>query len=372
MTTRVSYQVHGLCFLALSLCMACGQDVASSSSSEYQDMMIDGFVSDFNRMDAGAERDQNHDDKDATSTFDMSHDLRVYHPEDSSGDLADLSDMSSDADADEGYRPGYEPCECDFDNAQCSSNTCYLKESTCQEATDCPEGFLCTFTNICVCDFQNLDCRPNCTFVEDCPGDQDKQICDPSGHCAPRPTCDADSHCPSGQWCFDHYCEPAGSIPDRQYCDTHHECQSGYCYSLEGVRQCVPRCLSDDDCMSGESCRVTRFNVCIDHDFGECTVSCPDHYDCHGNQCVPPRCLREEDCPLGSCYLEPRSGNGECIEDGNPGCKRQEFRSSLDQNNPRCYIYKQCNDDSDCASPYTCQDNGWPGIGFKTLCGRTP
>ena len=84
MTTRVSHQVYGLCLLALSLCMACGQDVASSSSSEHQDMMIGDFVSDSNRMDAGVTRDQNHDDKDATSTFDMSHDLRVYHPQDSS------------------------------------------------------------------------------------------------------------------------------------------------------------------------------------------------------------------------------------------------------------------------------------------------
>jgi hypothetical protein len=205
---------------------------------------------------------------------------------------------------------------------------------SCQESTDCPNGFSCiqlTSSPDKFCAPLNGKCQ-GC-LIDGCP---DNQVCNPTGSCTePKALCEE--------------CAPG-------------LCAAGTdCGQLGNSARCLDLC--DGGCPAGSTCD-TASNLCKP-DSGSCqTAACPgvtcsgatpylneqtctcvaclDSSQCGGNQCNAGVC--------SSCACPPGTecgANNACIPTGG-GCTNCPAGTSCDTLTQTCYTPGSCTSDSDC------------------------
>ncbi len=268
-------------------------------------------------------------------------------------------------------------CDCAHPDDKCSPRYCGRPGIKCgPEGEECPEGYRCItgdlFADFCVCDGDEFECGPYCDDLYDCK--YTGHTCDrENGICRDRTGCLNQMHCPEGQVCHGgtpghvahNHCYETGDAEEGEDCVDNRDCQSGICYCGSDFTcseaTCVEQCLGDEDCDDGEGCRKwANMNDLVSSPGGcqevpECTVSCPGHKRCLGDDCQPRFCRTSADCDGADCMFFSPIHPGTCEEhpDNDEGfaCKPDEY---IDSSHEYCILPIPCWEDEDCGEPYEC------------------
>lgn len=171
------------------------------------------------------------------------------------------------------------------------------------------EGCVADLCGGCFCDLQYRGCISELAIPEECPllgcpsapccrGDEQ---CQGQGACTPPGAAEGCGACDS----------TPGDCVDDAGCTGTSICEPIRC-SCTAELQCVPGCLSDDDCLEpGTACDLAT-SRCVARACGS-AQDCPTSFDCDGGRCARRACVDDLDCDgfcvLGQCFF---GALGEC------------------------------------------------------------
>ncbi len=149
--------------------------------------------------------------------------------------------------------------------------------------------------------------------------------------CSQRP-------CPNGYECADGVCSPVCTFDDGGCPSSEFIC-SDYTFG-----HCLPKCLTDSDCVDGEKCDLSSHKCVLDTD-GQPGSPCSDNDDCIGNGGV--MCLSENMGFPGGYCIHSCGSDMDC--GGIAKCLHTAYGS---------YCYRSCSLDGDCRPEYVCEQAG--------------